>query len=260
MDTKLNDDIYLFNSHRNREYPEGVRINKNIDDMNVYIIVTETGLQASSPYIILINKSLYYYKKDLLKLINEFNKNINKLRLKSYYTMQSEIQFNFIKYGIVYLLFQYREDIKTILNTVTDIKDIKIENIFEDIKINKYQYEDVATENTIYYYRLKQIDESNASRYIPIIASSDNTCYDKENSFTAYPNPTNNSLFLKLVSESVVQVDLIDDRGQVVYSSTEKPNDQKTIAIETSQFATGLYAIKVNSNNNTIIKKILINR
>ena len=127
-------------------------------------------------------------------------------------------------------------------------------------QINKYQYEDVATENTIYYYRLKQIDESNASRYIPIIASSDNTCYDKENSFTAYPNPTNNSLFLKLVSESVVQVDLIDDRGQVVYSSTEKPNDQKTIAIETSQFATGLYAIKVNSNNNTVIKKILINR
>lgn len=122
-----------------------------------------------------------------------------------------------------------------------------------------YQYIDIAVENVIYYYRLKQIDENNNYHVIALIASAENSCYDQANNILVFPNPANNQLFVKLMNESNALIEIINDCGQTIFSSSEKPNGQKTILIETSFFAAGIYAIRVINDNNTFIRKVLIN-
>lgn len=125
---------------------------------------------------------------------------------------------------------------------------------------HKYQYKDVATENTLYYYKLIQIDAGNIRHPIGLIASAENSCYDESSNVLVFPNPANNELFIKLTNESFTSLEIINDCGQLVFSSSEKPNAQKIIPIETSSFASGVYAIRIINNDKTFVRKVIINR
>lgn len=122
-----------------------------------------------------------------------------------------------------------------------------------------YTYSDVTIENVIYYYRLRQIDLSNRDHLIGIIASTGNSCYDENNNVIVYPNPANNELYVKLTNNSNSFIEIINDNGQLVFSSLEKPNNLNTIKIETANFAIGVYAVKIINNSKPFVRKILIN-
>ncbi|MCD6019467.1 MAG: hypothetical protein K0S53_2588 [Bacteroidetes bacterium] len=122
-----------------------------------------------------------------------------------------------------------------------------------------YSYKDIAIDKTIYYYRLKQIDYDNHAKIIGLITSAGNSCYDEANAIVVFPNPANDGLYIKMEAELPVLIEIINDCGQIVYTSYEKLNDQKTIQIKTSSFATGVYAVRIINNDKPFIKKILIN-
>lgn len=122
-----------------------------------------------------------------------------------------------------------------------------------------YQYKDVAVENTVYYYKLTQIDVGNIRHAIGLIASAENSCYDESSNVLVFPNPANNELFIKLTNESFTSIEIMNDCGQLVFSSSEKPNAQKIIPIVTSSFASGVYAVRIINNDKAYVRKIVIN-
>ena len=142
------DTIYYFNSHGIRKYPEEPRVIRDIEDNNIYIVVIETGSPAQSEFIFLINRSLYY-KSILLDKIKE----IKKIRdIGLYNKLQKQIQFNFIKYGILYTLFQFRDSIKLILDTLDSIESLSLESILEMSKSvssdEEYDPENISNKST----------------------------------------------------------------------------------------------------------------
>ncbi|MBA4239820.1 MAG: hypothetical protein C0448_03785 [Sphingobacteriaceae bacterium] len=122
-----------------------------------------------------------------------------------------------------------------------------------------YSYKDLATEHVTYYYRLKQVDIDNQSRYVGSIISAENSCFDGENNVIVFPNPANNELFIKLTHQNNSTIEVINSCGQIVFSSFEKPDNQNLIHIETSSLAMGMYAIRVINDSKVSVGKILIN-
>jgi hypothetical protein len=100
---------------------------------------------------------------------------------------------------------------------------------------------------------------SNRDRLIGIIASTGNSCYDEINNVIVYPNPANNELYVKLTNNSNSWIEIINDNGQLVFSSLEKPNNSNIIKIETANLAMGVYAIKIINDSKPFIRKVLIN-
>ena len=85
------------------------------------------------------------------------------------------------------------------------------------------------------------------------LAITDN--YSAEN-LIVYPNPVKDILNVALPDQyTVANIALINSMGQTVYTSK---SNNKTITIDTNQFATGLYYLKINADANQFIKKIVI--
>lgn len=74
--------------------------------------------------------------------------------------------------------------------------------------------------------------------------------------FNVYPNPTNGSFDIELENSKVKNsVEIYSIYGEKVFESIN--NDKKLISI--SELKSGIYLIKVNQNENTIIKKLVVN-
>ena len=74
--------------------------------------------------------------------------------------------------------------------------------------------------------------------------------------FNVYPNPTNGSFEIELDNSTVKNsVEIYSIYGEKVFELIN--NDKKLISI--SDLKSGIYLIKVNQNENTIIKKLVIN-
>ena len=92
----------------------------------------------------------------------------------------------------------------------------------------------------------------------------DNTVLSTENnilnkSFSVYPNPSNNIINISNTNINVKNVKLIDVTGKAVYnkSNTQSINTQ---SINVSNFAKGLYILKIESKEaNVFSKKVIIN-
>jgi hypothetical protein len=83
---------------------------------------------------------------------------------------------------------------------------------------------------------------------------------DISNLITIYPNPANESFTINIGTElSIKDVSaiLIDQLGREV--KTKNTIFQNTIGIATTNIANGTYFIKINIQNNTIVKKVIIN-
>ena len=76
--------------------------------------------------------------------------------------------------------------------------------------------------------------------------------------FSVYPNPTNGNFIIDLSSlkEENVVVTIIDAQGRTVF---EKTTNEKTILVNISHYAHGIYLVKVQTGNSIMIKKIVKN-
>jgi hypothetical protein len=124
---------------------------------------------------------------------------------------------------------------------------------------NKYSYLDYnVSDNIIYYYRLKQVDYSSAFMYYNITTNADISCNTKGIDVIVFPNPANDQLFVKVTNENVFTIELINDCGQLVYTSLENITNQNLINIQMSDYANGIYALRIITKNKTIVKKVTI--
>lgn len=73
------------------------------------------------------------------------------------------------------------------------------------------------------------------------------------NSLFIFPNPTRNRLTIKC-EEEIISLELINVLGQIVYFGSFK---SKEVTIETSFLASGLYYLRMPSNNKTYFNKII---
>jgi hypothetical protein len=86
-----------------------------------------------------------------------------------------------------------------------------------------------------------------------------NSDFDKKNSFSIYPNP-NKGDFTLLFSEYLpnFSVDVIDQSGRLVYQKKYDNQFDLEQRISLDNLASGIYFVKVTSNNGALVKKIII--
>ncbi|MTE27302.1 VPS10 domain-containing protein [Winogradskyella ouciana] len=77
------------------------------------------------------------------------------------------------------------------------------------------------------------------------------------NDFTLYPNPANNEVNLKWNKPDDVSVRIYNTLGKIVFYG-KKVNLQNGFKIDVSPFDSGLYFVKLNSDNGEITKKLIL--
>lgn len=123
---------------------------------------------------------------------------------------------------------------------------------------NNYSYLDKSSIKQHYYYRLKQIDSDNKASYNYVLTESNNYCNTKEVELLVFPNPANESIYVKSTSDKPVMIEVINDCGQLVYKSDKNILSQEQVEITTSHLASGIYAVRVIGDFKTVVKKITI--
>lgn len=123
---------------------------------------------------------------------------------------------------------------------------------------NSYSYIDKPAEKQQYYYRLKQIDIDNQITYYNTLAESNNYCYEKEMELLVFPNPANESIFVKSTSDKPIMIEIINDCGQLVYKSEKAVTNEEQIEITTSHLSNGIYAVRIIGDFKTVVTKITI--
>jgi hypothetical protein len=89
-----------------------------------------------------------------------------------------------------------------------------------------------------------------------IISVNENT-FDKN--ISLYPNPNNGSFFINTNStENPTEIIIYDIQGRQVYNKTYAPFS-KNIKINLNAKTPGIYIVKIKSENETLLKKIVIN-
>ncbi|MBL7936918.1 MAG: multicopper oxidase domain-containing protein [Bacteroidia bacterium] len=82
-----------------------------------------------------------------------------------------------------------------------------------------------------------------------------NELKNNNNSFSIYPNPTNS--IVNIDAKEMTSVSIFNTLGEMVY--TQNKISTNSLQINTSQWSKGLYTVQVNSNNQSIAKKIIVN-
>lgn len=76
--------------------------------------------------------------------------------------------------------------------------------------------------------------------------------------FSLFPNPTTESVTLKMIgSDDVVLVQILDDLGKEVYNQTIAPK-QTNLIINTHYFAKGIYYVRIIADNMEQIEKLVV--
>jgi PKD repeat protein len=75
-----------------------------------------------------------------------------------------------------------------------------------------------------------------------------------ESNFSIYPNPATNSISIN-ANESIVRIDIYDIKGSLIFSQFYQ---KKKTSIDVSDFAKGVYAVKVVSMNNSRVQQLII--
>jgi hypothetical protein len=95
------------------------------------------------------------------------------------------------------------------------------------------------------YYMLSQTDyDGKETRFEPIFISC-----SQISQISIHPNPTSNVLYIE-ANDTEVVYQLLDDKGQIVLSGKSK-------VVDMSKIATGLYTIKILSDDKIYFKKVI---
>ncbi len=78
--------------------------------------------------------------------------------------------------------------------------------------------------------------------------------------FNIYPNPARNTFFIELPKKTTVptEITLYNNLGEIVTETEIHWLEDKLIRISSHALANGIYLVKMNSENSTIVKKIII--
>ena len=116
---------------------------------------------------------------------------------------------------------------------------------------NSYQLEDLTPVNGYNYYRIKQVYLNQQvfyswTRVVELI---------QEQGLWVYPNPNQGVLTIDFEHKGTYQIEVFDAIGQRVFQ-TEFSGNNNIINLETQ--ATGIYTIKVSTNNNSYYSRLVI--
>lgn len=81
---------------------------------------------------------------------------------------------------------------------------------------------------------------------------------DEGKEIIIYPNPTQNELFIDLNEAKVNSLELFSSDGRMVYSEISAGENQK-IKIDLTTFETGIYFLRMSTDSNTFVRKIIKN-
>lgn len=99
------------------------------------------------------------------------------------------------------------------------------------------------------YYRLKQTDFDNRYTYSSIRSVNN---YNDVQYFNIYPNPANNKI---TVSGEAIEIELINLLGEVVFKQKLTSKEEDIIL---SELPSGTYMVRIIRNQDTFIKKIML--
>ncbi len=104
------------------------------------------------------------------------------------------------------------------------------------------------------YYRIKEIDEDGNYTYSSIVVLNNIT---DESKYIIYPNPANNLITITNanINAGQAEINLYDADGKKIISSIMTGNIQQ---INTASIAAGTYVVKILTNKNEVIQKIII--
>lgn len=122
--------------------------------------------------------------------------------------------------------------------------------------ITQFNYTDYNLPNATYYYRLKMTDKDGKITYSSIAVLKVGS---KNQLITTYPNPVKRGEPLQLNLENVTakSIEIVTMAGQIVYSNQLKVRGSMGIPVSAS-WAAGQYLLKVVSENNSTVQKIII--
>jgi hypothetical protein len=83
---------------------------------------------------------------------------------------------------------------------------------------------------------------------------------EKQNYFNVYPNPGNETITVLSIlnQQGNIQLQMITQTGRVIYSESFKNQDYISKQINISDYAKGIYILKIITENNEYTKKIII--
>ena len=105
------------------------------------------------------------------------------------------------------------------------------------------------------YHRQTNIDTVLDTIYFEVfrgIGSPNGVSEDKNNLITIYPNPSKGTFYLN-TELNYTKIEIVDVLGNSVFSGTEREK-----YFDVSYLKSGLYFIRLSSENNSIIKRLLI--
>jgi hypothetical protein len=76
------------------------------------------------------------------------------------------------------------------------------------------------------------------------------------------PNPARESFMVELLSETdyISEVEIIDQQGRIVFVSTPKQRDARTVRMDSSLLPSGLYIVRIKTNNHEVFHNKLIRK
>lgn len=77
-----------------------------------------------------------------------------------------------------------------------------------------------------------------------------------ETQIILYPNPTNGTLTLIFPSDNAVEIEIVDLAGKNVHQSVSNSNPT---FIDMSNYAIGVYFLRLKSGNKLVVKKVVVN-
>lgn len=107
------------------------------------------------------------------------------------------------------------------------------------------------------YYRIKQTDKDGKTSFTKTEIV---TIAEPKFTATIFPNPVNNDMNLTfdLLEKSYLEYSIIDLNGRVMLSNKLVANKgANTISINTQSIATGLYILKLKTNQGSLVKRIV---
>ncbi|MDB0037816.1 T9SS type A sorting domain-containing protein [bacterium] len=115
------------------------------------------------------------------------------------------------------------------------------------------------------YFAIKYVNSNASSNWLSVhfddITISENSASlnDQQtelNSIVAYPNPTNNELFINNDRNQIQSLHVCDDHGQI---HTSLPNIKtELIELDLSKLNTGVYTVQVQTINGVLSKRIIV--
>jgi hypothetical protein len=130
-----------------------------------------------------------------------------------------------------------------------------------DLKRHEYEFDNFEiVESGLYYYRIRQLDKSgnfNLSQIITIEVVRDN-----ELNVFIYPNPVRDlmKLEMQLPSNTDVVAEIIDNTGSIVSTPVNafKYAGTQDVIIRTTDLASGVYILRIQTNSGIIHKQFTV--